>query len=306
MTSQRSRGNNRMIDSSKTERRVAVGLLVVAVFALVMHMVTANRSSVADRRSSEPPASSVSRGAPSYPHDFGTVETSLSASVIPATLRLRPVNLPDPLSVLGDSPQWFERASRGNPVAAQAVFFLLRNCRSFGPAIATLDPQQMPRESNEASRASNCQSIPQNFGDDPFYWLEFAARNGDPLSQVVYAQHADTLSQNSRPQDPGRRAAIRAKAVAYLEHAAARGFADAYLMLASSYELGGLTQKNPSLAYSYLSALAAVTGDSGAATKAISLRSSLPDAGAAEAMAARLAASCCRSSTHRPTREEEN
>ena len=306
MTLHRSRVSNRTIGPSKIDRRITVGLLVLAVFALVMHLVTGNRSSVADRNSIEPPASSVSRGAPSYPHDFGTVETSLPASVIPATLKPRPVNLPDPFVVLSDSPQWFERASRGNPVAAQAVFFLLRNCRSFGPAIATLNPQQMPRESNEASRASNCQSIPQNFGDDPFYWLEFAARNGDPVSQVVYAQHADTLSQNSRPQDPGRRAAIRAKAVAYLEHAAARGSADAYLMLATSYERGGLTQKNPALAYSYLSALAKVTGDPGVANKAISLRSSLPDAGAAEAMAARLAASCCLSATHRPVREEEN
>ena len=93
--------------------------------------------------------------------------------------------------MLSDAPQWFGRASRGHPVAAQAVFFLLKNCRVFGPAIATLDPQQMPRGSNEASRASNCQSIPQNFGDDPFYWLEFAARNGDPLSQVIYAQNAE-------------------------------------------------------------------------------------------------------------------
>ena len=114
------------------------------------------------------------------------------------------------------------------------------------------------------------------------------------------------FQQNSRPQDPGRRAAIRAKAVAYLEHAAARGSADAYLLLASSYERGGLTQKNPALAYSYLSALAKVTGDPGVANKAISLRSSLPNAGAAEAMAARLAASCCLSATHRPVREEEN
>ena len=100
----------------------------------------------------------------------------------------------------------------------------------------------MPRESNEASRASNCQSIPQNFGDDPFYWLEFAARNGIPSVRSLRAARGYS-SQNSRPQDPGRRAAIRAKAVAYLEHAAARGSADAYLMLASSYERGGLTQK---------------------------------------------------------------
>ena len=103
--------------------------------------------------------------------------------------------------------------------------------------------------------------------------LSSRRETGIPSSQVLYAQHADTLSQNSRPQDPGRRAAIRAKAVAYLEHAAARGSADAYLMLASSYERGGLTQKNPALAYSYLSALAKVTGDPGVANKAISLRS---------------------------------
>ena len=103
MTSQRSRVGNRTIDSSKTERRVAVGLLVFAVFALVMHLVTANRSPVADRNSIQPPASSVSGGAPSYPHDFGTVETSLPAGVIPAALRLPPVNLPDPFIVLGDS-----------------------------------------------------------------------------------------------------------------------------------------------------------------------------------------------------------
>lgn len=295
-----------MIDSSKTGRRVSVGLLVLAVFALVMHLVTSNRAPETDKNPIEPPASSASRGVPSYPHDFGTVDTALPASVIPAALRLPPVNLPDPFIVLGDSPQWFERASRGNPVAAQAVFFLLRNCRSFGPAIATLNPQQMPRESNEASRASNCQSIPQNFGDDPFYWLEFAARNGDPLSQVVYAQNADTLQQNSRPQDPGRRAAIRAKAAAYLEHAAARGSADAYLLLASSYERGGLTQKNPALAYSYLLAVAKITGDPSVANKAMSLRSALPDASAAEATATKLAASCCLSSTHRPVREEEN
>jgi hypothetical protein len=306
MTSQRSRVSNRPIGPSKIDRRIAVALLVLAVFALVMHVITGNRSPATDKNSIEPPASSVTRGTPSYPHDFGTVDTALPASIVPAALKLPAVNLPDPFIVLGDSPQWFTRASRGNPVAAQAVFFLLQNCRSFGPAIATLDPQQMPRESNEASRASNCQSIPQNFGDDPFYWLEFAARNGDPLSQVVYAHHADTLQQNSRPQDPGRRAAIRAKAVTYLQQAATRGVADAYLMLASSYERGSLTQKNPALAYSYLSALAAVTGDPGAANKAMSLRSSLPDAGAAEATAAKLAASCCRSATHRPEREEEN
>lgn len=306
MTSQRSRVSNQSIGPSKIERRVSVGLLMFAAFGLVMHVVTGNRSPVADTNSIESPASFVSRGAPSYPHDFGTVDTPLTASDVPAALRLPPLNLPDPFLVLGDSLQWFERASRGDPVAAQAVFFLLRNCRSFGPAVATLDPQHMPRESNEASRASNCQSIPQNFGDDPFYWLEFAARNGDPLSQVVYAQNADAFQQNSRPQDPGRRAAIRAKAVTYLEQAAARGSADAYLLLASSYERGGLTQQNPSLAYSYLSALARATGDPGAAIKAMSLRRSLPDADAADAMAARLAASCCLSSTNRPFREEEN
>lgn len=306
MTSQRSRVSNRRIGPSKIERRVSVGLLVLAVFALVMHVVTGNRSPVTDKRSIELPASSASRGSPSYPHDFGTVDIALPASFIPASLKPPPVNLPDPFVVLGDSPRWFERASRGNAVAAQAVFFLLRNCRSFGPAIATLDPQQMPRESNEASRASNCQAIPQNFGDDPFYWLEFAARNGDPLSQVVYAQNADTLQPTSRPQDPGRRASIRAKAVTYLEHAAARGSADAYLLLASSYERGGLTQKNPALAYSYLSALAKVTGDPSIANKAMSLRSSVSDPETAEATSTRLAESCCLSAKYRPAREEEN
>ena len=90
MTSQRSRVSNRTIGPSKIDRRITVGLLVLAVFALVMHLVTGNRSSVADRNSIEPPASSVSRGAPSYPHDFGTVETSLPASVVPAALRLPP------------------------------------------------------------------------------------------------------------------------------------------------------------------------------------------------------------------------
>ena len=306
MTSQRSHVSNRTIATSKIERRVSVGLLLFAVFALVMHIVTSNRSAVPAGNSIEPPAGSISRGSPSYPHDFGTVEIALPASVVPAALRLPPVNLPDPFVVLADSPLWFERARRGNPVAAQAVFLLLKNCRSFGPAIATLDPQQMPRASNEASRASSCQSIPQNFGDDPFYWLEFGARNGDPLSQVVYAQHADSLQQNSHPQDPGRRAAIRARAATYLEHAAARGSADAYLMLADSYERGGLTKKDPALAYSYLSALAKITGDPGVANKVMSLRSSVSDAGAAEAMATKLAAGCCLSTSHRPAREEEN
>jgi TPR repeat protein len=94
--------------------------------------------------------------------------------------------------------------------------------------------------------------------------------------------------------------------VTYLEQAAARGSADAYLLLASSYERGGLTQKSLSLAYSYLSALAKVTGDPGVANKAMSLRSSVSDAGAAEATAAKLAASCCLSATNRPAREEEN
>ena len=118
----------------------------------------------------------------------------------------------------------------------------------------------------------------------------------------------NTPSQpNSLPRDPARRTAIRAKAVTYLEHAAARGSADAYLLLANSYERGGLTQKNSALAYSYLSALAKVTGDRSVANKAISLRNSVSDPGAADATAAWSSLRARRlSAKDRPARQEEN
>ena len=199
MTSQRSRVSNRTIGPSKVERRITVGLVTVA---------SSTSSCMWSRGIAHPRLTGIRLNRPGTPlpgRAFVSARLWDRRDLAAPELRSRRAETSASESagsilVLGDSPQWFERASRGNPVAAQAVFFLLRNCRLFGPAIATLDPRQMPRESNEASRASNCQSIPQNFGDDPFYWLEFAARNGDPLSQVVYAQHADTLQQNPLPK----------------------------------------------------------------------------------------------------------
>jgi hypothetical protein len=306
MTSRGSREDAWTTASSRTERRVSLGLLAFAAGALVMHLVTAKRAPLPERNSNEAAAHSDTPRMPSYPPEIGTTESAPPPGGVRAAFKVRPVNRPDPLSVIGDARKWFDLARRGNPGAAQAVFSLLRNCRWFGPAITTLEPQQMSGESYAASNASDCRSVPENFGDDPFHWLAFAARNGDISSQVLYAQSAETLQADSRPQDRARRAAIRANALTYLEQSAARGAGDAYLLLASSYERGGLTRKDVSLSYAYYSALAAATGDPVAANKAVNLRSSLPDVGAAEAATAKLAARCCLTSTHRPTPEDEN